>query len=414
MTSPKPYRNLTMHTLNAVGRTLERVGLRVPHCEAERLMSRAAKATGHDDFGDASFREGLDVLCDAARNEARLNQLGRIASAKAIVDILKNRLQIVDHCKRHPEIEREEIRQPLFVVGMPRTGTTILYGLLAQDPNLRTPMTWEIDHPYPPPRPENHTTDPRIAKSQQGIDAFHAFAPGFNAIHPQAAILPDECQEITAHHFASIGFQHFLDIPSYQRWLLAQDFVPALRFHKLFLQYLQSSFPTSRWLLKSPAHFHYLPALLQAYPDAHIVQTHRDPASVIASVSSLTCIVRAVFRNEIDPSAVGHNQLAYWKSTMDKCLAARGPAGTQDPRFFDVQFEEIMEDPFGLIARIYAHEGRELTPEIRQRMERFLAENRRDKHGRHRYVLEDFGLTKDAVRAAFQTYIQRFDVAAAG
>jgi len=408
--APRPYRPLPVTWFNAVGKGLERIGLRYPKFEAEGLLEAATRQTGLSDFGDACFREGFEMLVESTEHEAELSQFGRIAARSAILGLLTNRLQLVAYGNQHPEIAQERIQRPILIAGLPRTGTTALYGLLAQDKAYRTPMTWEVDFPVPPPKKGEWETDPRIERCQEKIDRFQKLVPGFNAIHPQGARLPEECQQIISYNFTSIGFPVFLDIPSYENWLLHHEFTGAFRWHRFFLRYLQSYYHRERWLIKSPNHIQYLPTLFETYPDVAIIQTHRDPLAVIGSLSSLTYTMRSVFRNHTDPHHVGRNQSEFWGFMLDRCMEDRKRLRETHAKIFDVRFQEILNDPIGLVKRIYAFFDLELTNDTLTRMQHFLEENKRDKHGKHTYTLGMFGLRAAEEAPRFSEYYETFGV----
>ena len=219
MVAPSPRRPLGLRLLNRTGRALRAVGLPVLRLDEAWLLARASRRSGLDDFGDGAFRECLRRLLDALEHEAALTLLGRLIARADCVRLLENRLRIVHTLRRHPEIERQDIRQPIFIVGLPRTGTTILPELLAQDPANRVPMTWEVMHPWPPPERATYRTDPRIAQVEKHFAGVDRLVPGFKAMHPMGAELPQECVALTAHDFASMLFSTTHDVPSYDAWL---------------------------------------------------------------------------------------------------------------------------------------------------------------------------------------------------
>ena len=241
------------------------------------LVAEATEQAGSDDFGAPTWLEGFDRLIDSLRTEARLHELGVEIAAHDVVTALANRLRINAWRAQHPAVARERIDRPVIIVGQPRTGTTILYDLLAQDPALRAPLTWEVDQPSPPPDPATYETDPRIAEVQATIDMAALVMPGFLAFHPLGARLGQECVRITAGEFRSMIFTAQYHVPAFNAWLLHEaDLAPAYRWHRRYLQHLQSGVG-GQWLLKSPAHLWHLDALATEYPDALIAQTHRDP-----------------------------------------------------------------------------------------------------------------------------------------
>jgi hypothetical protein len=410
MEAPRPHRPPPIRAINALGRAAAGVGLRLPSLREEALLAAATRQTGLRDFGPDSFRPGLRQLLAALEGDAALNVMGRVMARGQILACLATRLQLVEHRKRHPEIADERIERPLFVLGLPRTGTTILYGLLAQDPAHRSPASWEVGYPCPPPRAEDCEDDPRIEQMDRQLDQLRRLAPGFDAIHPMAARLPQECVAITAVEFHSIQFSTTYRLPGYEAWLFEQDLRPAYRFHRGFLQHLQSRHAAERWVLKSPAHLPAIDALLAVYPDAMIVQTHRDPLEVLASLSSLQCVLRNAASDAVDPLAIGREQVELWSRMLRRGMQQRDAAVGGAARFFDVHFRELLADPLACVERIYAHFGLELTQAARVRMALFLEDNKRDKHGTHRYTLAPFGIDPERDARAFDVYCERYGV----
>jgi hypothetical protein len=410
MEAPRPHRPASIRLLNSLGRIASSLGLRVPSLREDALLRAATKATGLTDFGRAGFRAGLRQLIESLEREAALTAIGRAFAHAQIAGLLATRLRLVEYRKRHPELANERVARPLFVLGLPRTGTTILYGLLAQDPAHRSPLSWEVAFPCPPPRAETYDDDPRIAQTDHQLDQLRRLAPGFDAIHPMAARLPQECVAITALDFHSIQFSTTYRLPAYERWLFEQDLRPTYRFHREFLQHLQSAHARERWVLKSPGHLATIEALLDVYPDAMIVQTHRDPLAVLASVSSLHCVLRSAASDAVDPREVGREQVELWSRTLRRGLAQRARAPDRATRFFDVHFPDLLADPLACVRRIYAHFDLELTGETQRRMARFLEANRRDRHGAHRYAPETFGIDPARDASRFEEYSRRFQL----
>jgi hypothetical protein len=317
---------------------------------------------------------------------------------------------MTDVLTHHPQIAAGEIRQPIVIVGLPRTGTTILHELLAQDPANRVPMTWEVMYPWPPPQESTYETDPRIAVVEKHLAGVDRLIPGFKSMHPMGARLPQECVALTAHDFASMVFSTTHAVPSYQAWLDRADLRWVYAAHRRQLQYLQWRCPAERWALKSPGHLWALDALLAEYPDACIVQTHRDPLNVIASLANLVATLRGMSSERIDRPVIGAEWTTRLADGLTRATAVRDhlPAGTTPP--FDMQFGEFLRDEVGMVRRIYAHFGWTLSDEAAARMRRFLAANPRDKHGAHRYTLADAGLDAATERARYAAYVDRFGV----
>ncbi|MFI5318125.1 MAG: sulfotransferase family protein, partial [Myxococcota bacterium] len=292
----------------------------------------------------------------------------------------------------------------------PRTGTTLLYSLLALDPAHRSPLSWEVDDPCPPAEGASYASDPRIAKSEWRFSQLRQLARGIQAIHPVGAALPQECIVITASEFTSIRFEMCFDVPTYQRWLLEAEMTGCYEWHRRFLQHMQSRYARERWVLKSPGHLGTIDALLAAYPDALIVQTHRDPRRVVPSVSSLEWTLRQVASDARDPHALGRQQLHAWSQTLRNGMRARERRIAQADQFLDLHFHEITADAVGCMRRIYDHFGLALTPELERSMRGYVAAHPREEHGAHRYTLEGFGLRAEEVDDAFADYTARYAV----
>lgn len=401
---------LPVRAFNAAGGALRAAGVPLVRLEAESLCARARRATGLDDFGDPWFRAPLAVLLDALEREAALHLLGRVIARGDLTRLLENRLRMTDVIARHPEITAAPIARPLFVVGLPRTGTSILHELLAQDPANRVPMTWEVMHPYPPPERATYATDPRIAALDRHLAGVDRLLPEFKTMHPMGAELPQECVAMTAHDFASMLFSTTHRVPSYQAWLDGADLRPVYRSHRRQLQYLQWRCPAEHWVLKSPGHLWALDTLLAEYPDACVVQTHRDPLKVIASLASLVATLRSMASADIDRAAIGAEWTRFLADGLARAAAARDRWPTTAPPPFDMQFADFLRDEIAMVRRIYAHFGRALSAEAEARMRGFLARNPRHQHGAHRYTLADAALDPAAERTRYAAYQARFAV----
>ena len=286
-----------------------------------------------------------------------------------------------------------------MILGQPRTGTTILFDLLAQDPQFRVPLTWEVATPSPPPETATYLTDARIAEAQARVAMSEFLIPGFQAIHPSGAQRAQECVAITAGDFRSLLFPTVYHIPSYARWLLWEaDMAPAYRYHRRFLQLLQWRHPGSRWLLKTPGHQWCLEALFNEYPDASIIHTHRDPLKVLASVASLTANLQLMATETTSVPMLASEWVDYLVEGNDRSVAARHDGTVPEGAAVDVAFAALMDDTFGAISSIYQQLGLELTDEAQGRMRSFLRENPSDKHGTHAYTFSATELDVAAVR----------------
>lgn len=381
--------------------------------DMDQLVADATNATGLDDFGEPTWREGLGRLLDDLAAEARLNELGVGIVEGEVVDYLSTRLGIAAFRTQRPDVASSPITRPIVIVGQPRTGTTILYDLLAQDPELRAPLSWEVDRPVPPPEPATYHSDPRIAEVQAMIEMADTLIPGFTDFHPMGALHAQECVRITGGDFRSMIFNTQYRVPNYDDWLLREaDMAPAYRWHRQFLQHLQSQTSPQHWLLKSPAHMWHLEALLAEYPDATIVHTHRDPLKVVASVSALVAHLRQMAS---DQTSVPDAAASYTDNLflgLERLIGADEkhlvPAG-QDVH---VQFTEFLTDPLSAIGQIYDELGLELTNSTEQAMRAFLDAHPGDGGGGGtRYRFADTGLDADELRERSRPYQERFGVA---
>lgn len=380
--------------------------------DRDRLVEEACAKAGSDDLGEPTWQEGLDHLLDGFVHEARLHELGIEVAAADVVGHLANRAALTAWRTAHPEIADGDIDAPIVIVGQPRTGTTILYDLLALDPTLRSPTTWEVDRPVPPATTATFDTDPRIEEVDATLAMADLLIPGFTDFHPMGARLAQECVRITGSDFRSMIFTAQYAVPSYNRWLLHEaDLAPAYRWHRRFLQHLQSGHPAPRWLLKSPAHLWHLPALAAEYPDAVVVQTHRDPLKVIASVSALATHLR---RMASDEPTIAEAAALYADDIfegLDRGMAARDAGVFGPAQVVDVHFTDFVADPLATVAALYEQLGRELTPATEAAMRTFLAEHPGDGGGGGtRYSFADTGLDADELRERATAYQARHGV----
>lgn len=402
----------TIRATNTVGHVLRRAGVPLVSLDEQDLLATARRETGFDDFGDDRFREALRLVLRGLETEARLTPLGRIMARSDIVRLLANRLRLHEDWKRHPGIAAEEIRQPLFVLGLPRTGSTLLHHLLAQDQASRVTQAWEVMYPSPPPTRDRYESDRRIAWAARQLRWFDAMAPRFKSIHPLGPRLALECIAITSLAFLSPRFYTMYRLPSYEGWLDGQDLRPAYAFHRRFLQHLQWRAPADGWVLKAPMHVFAVDALLETYPDAGIIQTHRDPLTVLASVASLHAALQGAFAEAVDTAEIGRDVTRRWIDGFDRAVELRRAARVAPQRYLDVHYHELTRDPIGTVRRIYERFNRPLSATAEARMRRFLVENPKNKHGRHQYSLEMFGLDADELRGRCKTYCEYFGVPA--
>jgi hypothetical protein len=396
--------------LNLGGRTLRRLGVERPALDLDSLHRAAYRRAGVSRYGSWDFAEPLERLLKSHRDEAALTTLGRITVRELIVSLLDNLLRMEAERAANPSIEQQRIAAPVFIIGLPRTGTTHLHGLISQDAANRAPLTWEVMYPAASRSADEiaHARSHTVAR----LGWADRLAPEFMRIHPIAADLPQECIAITAQVFMSIQFHTTHDVPSYQDWFENASQRLAFDFHRRFLQHLQAKSSTAcdaaRWVLKAPGHLFALEGLLERYPDARIIHTHRDPLRVIASMASHATVLRRAFSDSADPSKIAADWAGRWSRALDKFLAVRDRGSPS--QFLDVNFESIETDPLGTVERVYDFLGWPLTTQARTAMQDFLAVNPKNKHGVHSYTLEQFGLSRAAETIRFRSYCERFRI----
>jgi hypothetical protein len=314
------------------------------------------------------------------------------------------------HWKSAPQILSREVRRPIFVMGLPRTGTTALHHLLGQDPDNQVLEYWLAESPLPRPPREGWESHPNYKQSLRNLRTMYWLDPDLKAIHLMTADGAEECRHLLQQNFTDDTFDCNANIPSYSEWYGGYDMRATYRRHRDLLKLIGSSGPDRRWLLKYPVHMGNLAVLLEIYPDACIVQTHRDPSKVLPSICSLVAGWRAIYEDRIDRQSIARWQLELWASRLERFMAvrARSPAA----RFFDLDFREIVGDPLRGIRRMYEHFGLEMSDQAERTIATHAASNPRGKHGEHRYTAADFQLTDRIMHERFAPYMKHFGIAA--
>lgn len=380
--------------------------------DEDALLADARQRTGLREFGDEAFRTPLRALL-AALAEAPLNGIGTMALRSSIRRSLTQRLLAEDWFRQHPEITDERIVAPIVVVGMMRSGTTLLQRLLACDPRLYSALGWEVGEPAPRPGTDWNAPDPRIADGEAVTSQMREFAPELYAIHPSDALLPEEEIVFLADAFLSHVPEASCNLPGYRDWLDAQDFTPAYEYLRRMLQLLQwqkrrRGDERERWVLKTPAHLGYLDTLFSLFPDAHVVQMHRSPLETIPSGASLNCTLWRIHSDDVDPTEVGRQWLERMQWATRRGLLARDRMPDAATRFTDVWYRDAVSEPLVQLKRIYRSIGLEFAPEARAAMERWLEAQAQQRRPAHRYTAAQFGLDEATIHAAFADYIERF------
>jgi hypothetical protein len=375
---------------------------------ADDLISLATAETGLDDFGGDSWREGFEVLIRSAISESTFNELGEDSFYSSLVRPLVNRLKVEHWYALHPEIDEQEVEIELLGVGFPRTGSTALSCMLAEDGGFRSLRNWEETSPCPPPGLLPDEDEARVTRARAMVERSHsAMAPRLRSMLPQSPTGPMEDHDLMALEFKAQYFLVSAHIPSYADWFAHCDMEPTYRYEKRVLKLLQWKTPEKRWRLKSPTHTMFLTDFEKVFPGAQFVQTHRDISKVLPSVSDLYLTMLMAGNPGTDPRYVGELNLEQWGIALDRILEfRRDPA--RDAKFFDIGFTQFQSDPLAEIRRLYEWLGDELGDEAVVRMLDWREDNPKDKHGRHRYDAAEFGLTADALARRFADYRQRF------
>jgi hypothetical protein len=320
---------------------------------------------------------------------------------------IANRLKVTDALAKRPELLERPITRPVFVFGLPRTGTTLLNNLLAADPNRRSPLKWELDDPVPPPKADELYTDPRALAALEMDRRMQEAAPAANKYYRGSAIYPHECVWILAHDFRTLMWESAGKMPLYREWFFSADATPAYAYHKKFLQLHQADAP-GIWNLKMPSHILNLETLLKIYPDARLVWTHRDPYAATGSLCSLITLGHMAYLGKIDHAYLGENYS--WQAGEHARRGMLGRDAIGEDRIIDVHYADMMRDPIGTARKLYAQLGDDFTPEAEAGMQAWVDDNPQDKFGRHEYKLAQYGLSKEKLEPMFAEYLRRYPV----
>jgi hypothetical protein len=394
---------LAARAANALGALTQRAGIEPFRLSVPALMEAARRETGLRDFGDPGFEAPLHRLLDALETEARPSLTGRVGLRQQLVRNLANRLRIHEALTRHPDIREVPVERPIFILGFPRTGSTLLHRLLAHMPGARVPLFWELLRPAPPPEAARRETDPRIAQAEKAIRGLYFMAPHMPAIHAFGAREPEECLQLLENRFTCASYGFYCRVPAYLQWLSTQDMVPAYRDYRTQLQVLSYRTPGAPWILKWPGHLLNLDALFAVFPDACVVQTHRSLHAVAPSSCSYSATLMRLFSDDVSPAAIGRQWLADSALVLERSLAARARLG--EGRFHDVRYADLTGDPLAAVRAVHERFGLPLSDQVEAAVRGRTSEHRADAH---RYSLAQFGLRRDEIDARFSDYHQRF------
>lgn len=401
---PAPFR-----LLNPIENISLNRGKSLINMSPDYLIDMAVKKTGLSDWGVEKFYFPMKKLLNSCEKEAQLDLFGRFIFRAKVFGLLCNRLYIQDEINRHPEISNENIRKPLFIIGHPRTGTTMLHNLLSQDQSSRWLRHWEAISPSLNPKLSYKKIDPRITAAKRELWFMKRYFSEGLKVHPMNATGPEECHFVLGHSFiADATFEVCAYLPTYTTWLKEQDKTPTYQYYRNILQLLQNHKKADHWVLKSPDHLNNIESILSVFPDACIIQIHRDPLKVIPSSCSLMSIARSIYSQKIPLASIGNEiveLLCHW--TQNAIKARRD---CNDKQFFDLYYQDLIKDPKGTIRNIYSYFNYDYDKNLDQKIKKWLDVNSQHKHGIHRYSLEQFCLDPEKIKSRFDEYMKMFSI----
>jgi hypothetical protein len=405
------FMSITSTSLRLADSIADMAGILRRPLRLEDLIARAQRVAGHSDFGDTGWIEPLRrFLAACSAPEADLSLVGNLATQWDVVRFLSNLLRFQAEEAIRPALTAQRIERPIFITGLPRSGTTFLHRLMMTDRDNRAPKVWETIFPWP----DTPGRDRRVARVARQLNMFEWLAPEFRALHPLDANSPQECSEITAHVFRSLRFDTNYHVPSYRRWLDAdvRRHLPAYRFHRRFLSHLQyQDRAARRWVLKCPEHVFALRAIRTVYPDARLIFVHRDPVKVLLSVAHLTEVLRRPFTRSLDPKLIGRDESARWLAGAERMMETGDDAGLPEP-VCHVHHMDLISDPVATVESVYRHFGMRLPDAAATAIDHYVAERPNGGYGPRTYAFADHGLNETVERENFRPYMLRFGIAA--
>jgi hypothetical protein len=375
--------------------------------DVDEVIDDVAREAGLDEYGDPSFRDGLEVFVASLSEEAGLNEIGQAAAVGQIRNALTNRLLVEDWIAKHPAVDEERIEKPIFIVGMSRSGTTALSHLLTRDPANRSLLGWEAAAPVPPPQPATYASDPRFeAAKADEFGLLHQLNPELVKMHHDPPDMPVECLVPMTPQFLTLSLSLVFPVPSYTRWVIDTDHAPVYRWHEKVLRLLQSGGVRGRWQLKSPQHAIGIEALAAHYPDARFIVTHRDPSTCVASTADMARAFGNTFAHERPGSDYGPLWADLLVAMGNSLVDFRSQHG--DDRFVDVAYRSLTSAPVETVERIYDALGEPLSDQAAAAMRAHVGTAVQHRFGRHEYGWDDLGLNREQLDERFGAYRTRF------
>lgn len=401
------YNGLT-RALDRAAALLQRLDPSLARVDVPTILDAARRRTGLTDFGDDDFLEPMQRIIEEVPLD-RFTDLARLVMRSTFVEAASNRLRIEAYVRRHPDVLDVPVDQPVFVVGFPRSGTTVLQNLLSRDAKRRSLRFWELTHPVPVHDDPQIDARRRIRTARRILRIAYLVAPEMRVAHEVRATTPEECWPLFENNFTVLNFDLQSGAVGYGDWLERQDMRPAYRYYRRQLQILQHRRPGRQLVLKCPEHLWFLDALLEVFPDARVIWTHRDPYESVASYCSLISLNWRMLYGRIEPDAIGAHVTYRFASGVDAAMRARDRMGADD-RIHDVDFRALVRDPVGVVRAVTDRFDLAWAEDPEEVVQRVLDDRRKDKRGAHRYDGAFYGLDPAALHERFRAYVDRFDL----
>ena len=402
-----PYRPFPIRVFNILGRSSRKLGLS-DRLEAESLVRHAKRKTGLADFGDDGHVKALEVLVKSINDEARLTATGRLIQKSRLTGALVHRLRIEELLRIHPEIHDIDLGTIMLITGLQRTGTTLLQRLFHSNPAIRAVSGAEMLDPVPAGTTKRRGTIASTLRPMLTQRAISYLSPQFMAVHPISHKEPEEDVMLLDLNFMSQTPEAIMHVPGYSRWLEDQDHTQAYKYFRKVLKVLCWQRPGRQWMLKTPHHMEYLDVFLRTFPDATIIQTHRDPRKALPSFCSMVAHGRGIFSDRVDPGEIARHWCRKTRRMVEKTEAVR--SGADSDRFIDVSYYDLIQDPVAQLRRLYRCLAIDLDETAVQRAERYIEANPQNRFGRHSYRLSDFGLSEKIIDDNFSGYRRKYAI----